>query len=94
MLSTAACIWAMVAVRISESKVRRVPPIIMSSGMMLWRTPLWMTATVITVGERATSSLREAIWLKAWTISALREARSIPSQGLAPWVCLPLMRIS
>ena len=65
MLATAASAFFMTSLRSSGSKVRSVPVIVSSSGMMLNRTPPWIVAMVRMVGVRVTFSWRAAIWLKA-----------------------------
>ena len=73
----------------ASSKLRMVPRISTESGMMFSRTPPLMAPMVTTAGSRFRSRLRLTMVCKPSTIWADVTMGSTPSQGAAPWVCLP-----
>ena len=75
--------------RISSSKLRIVPRISTLSGMMFSRLPPRIMPTVTTAGSRVMSTLRLTTVCSPSTTWAAVTIGSTPSQGAAPWVCLP-----
>ena len=74
------------------SKVRIVPIISTSSGMMLAHPPL-IAPTVTIEGVGVASSWREGMVCRPSTICEATTIGSTPPQGMAPCVCRPCTRI-
>ncbi|MNV69755.1 hypothetical protein D3C71_1626810 [compost metagenome] len=70
-----------------------VPVMATLSGTMFMRLPPWMAPTVMTAGSSMLLSWRLGMVCKPRMICELTTIGSMPDQGRAPCVCLPVTSI-
>ena len=86
-------IFSCVSFCIAASRVRIVPAIVISSGMIFSRTPPFILPTVITTGALVSSDERATIICRPVYICVATAIGSMPDHGCEPCVCLPLTLI-